>query len=73
MRFIGVVAAVAAAVGTTFDFGLTQDHHAATSPPAEWVRVSAAETESSDPAQGGETYRSLPYSANAPELAMARD
>ncbi len=44
MRFISVVAAVAAAVGSLFDFGLPQGQHAAMAPPAERAGVAPLES-----------------------------
>lgn len=83
MRFISVVAAVGAALGATFDFGLAQSQQAVSATPADWVRVTVPEAgfvasfpsqpqvQRSAREQGGETYKSLRYTASAPDIAMA--
>ncbi|MFN4282153.1 MAG: hypothetical protein ACK4NA_05875 [Alphaproteobacteria bacterium] len=91
MRFISVVAAVGAALGATFDFGLAQSQQAASQTasqaasvaPADWVRVTAPEAgfaasfpsqpqvQRSAREQGGEAYKSVRYTASAPNIAMA--
>lgn len=83
MRFISVVAAVGTALGATFDFGLAHSQQSAAIPPADWVRVTSPEAgfSASFPAQpvverhasasGGESYKSIRYTANAPGRVMA--
>lgn len=80
MRFISVIAAVATAIGTTFDFGLA---HGAE--PANWVKVTSPEAgfsasfpvqpqvERSSHAQAGEIYESTRHTAVANDMAMAVD
>lgn len=84
MKFISVVAAVATAIGATFDFGMAHGADVAAAPP-NWVGIAAPEAgfSASFPAQpqvertthnqGGETYKSTRYTAVATDMAMAVD
>jgi len=83
MRFISVIAALAAALGTTFDFGLSQDRQTALAPAADWLRPASFDAafgarlparpaiERGAAGQAADAYDASRYGSGAPELAMA--
>lgn len=80
MRFVNVIAALGAAIGATFDFGLAQGAE-----PVNWVQVAAPESgfsasfpaqpqmERSSHTQAGEAYQSTRHTAVTEDMAMAVD
>lgn len=81
MRFISVVAVIAAALGTTYDFGLSQDRQTALAPAADWLHPAGYDAgfnarpaiERGAIVPAADAYDTSRHASGKPELAMGID